>query len=86
MHDLTLSYGQFGPQFLLALLPLIIALVLWSVIIKGFALWHAARGSQKGWFIVLLLINTLGILEIIYLVFFRPTAPNAPAHHSPVRE
>jgi methionyl-tRNA synthetase len=86
MHDLTLSYAQFGPQFMLALLPLIIALVLWSVIIKGFALWYAARGSQKGWFIVLLLINTLGILEIIYLVFFRPTAPNVPAHHSPVRE
>lgn len=47
------------------------ALILWSVIWKGIALWHAARGSQLGWYIALLIINTVGILEIIYLLFFR---------------
>ncbi len=48
--------------------PLIIAIVVvWSLIWKGFALWKAAGLRQKYWFIAILLINTLGILEIIYL-------------------
>lgn len=47
-----------------ALLPLI---VLWSLFWKGLALWHAAKRGQKVWFIVLLVVNTLGILEIVYL-------------------
>jgi len=50
------------------LLYLIIA---WSIIWKAIAVWHAARNSQLGWFIALFIINTVGLLEIIYLVFFR---------------
>ncbi len=42
-------------------------LILWSVIWKGIALWKSGRLNQKGWFIVLLIVNTLGILEIIYI-------------------
>jgi len=50
--------------------PLIIALaIVWTFIWKGFALWRAAELHQKYWFIAILLINTLGILEIIYLFF-----------------
>lgn len=41
---------------------------LWSIVWKGLALWVAARRQEKIWFILLLLINTLGILEIIYLL------------------
>ncbi|MBI2409952.1 hypothetical protein HYV30_02830 [Candidatus Kaiserbacteria bacterium] len=54
------------------LLPIIFIVVLWSLAIKGLALWHAARNTQKGWFIVMLVVNTIGILEIIYLIWFRP--------------
>lgn len=46
-------------------------LAAWTIVLKGFALWHSARGSQTGWFIALLIVNTIGILEIIYLLFFR---------------
>ena len=46
-------------------------LALWSLIWKGFALWHAARNHQKAWFVALLILNTLGILEIVYIFFFR---------------
>ena len=49
----------------------LITLTVWSLIWKGVALWFAARNYQKGWFIALLILNTLGILEIIYLLFFR---------------
>ncbi len=46
---------------------LIILLVAWSLLWKGLALWRAAKRADKWWFIAFLIINTLGILEIIYL-------------------
>jgi len=50
--------------------PLFLALaIIWSLVWKGLALWKSAGLRQKYWFIVILLINTLGILEIIYLYF-----------------
>jgi hypothetical protein len=53
---------------LLAVPAWVVALVLaWSLVWKGLALWRAALLRQKWWFIVLLIVNTLGILEIIYL-------------------
>jgi methionyl-tRNA synthetase len=63
-----------APGFLLSLAPFIVVIALWSITLKGFALWHAARGHQKWWFIALLVINTVGILEIIYLIWFRPAS------------
>ncbi len=45
-------------------------LAIWSMIWKGFALWRAARNNQKNWFIAMVIINTFGILEIVYLFFF----------------
>jgi len=38
-------------------------------ILKGCALYRAARKQSKGWFWVLLLLNTLGILPLLYLIF-----------------
>lgn len=56
--------------------PWIILLALiWSVIWKGIALWESARRSHKGWFIAILLISTLGLLEIIYLYGFGRKTP-----------
>lgn len=46
------------------------ALIVWGVVWKGFALYRAGKQSQPGWFVALFLINTLGILEILYLAFF----------------
>ncbi|MES2225464.1 MAG: DUF5652 family protein [Patescibacteria group bacterium] len=50
---------------------LLAAVTLWSLAWKGVALWFSARNHQKAWFVVMLIVNTLGILEIIYLLFFR---------------
>ena len=76
MHGLSPWYAQdYSPfmfGFMGAFLPLLIVVALWTIVLKGFALWHAARGGQKGWFVALLFINTLGLLEIIYLIWFRP--------------
>ncbi len=47
----------------------LVLLALWSLPWKGVALWKASRLSHKKWFIVLLLINSLAILEIFYIFF-----------------
>lgn len=52
------------------MLIILLAIALWSIPWKGFALWKSARRGESIWFIILLLINTAGILEILYLFFF----------------
>lgn len=57
-------------QFLQQNLWLIVVAALWSVPWKGVALWKSARQSDKKWFIALLVVNTLGLLEILYIFVF----------------
>lgn len=46
--------------------PWIVLVLLWSLLWKGLALWRAARRGETAWYVVLLIINTIGILEIVY--------------------
>ncbi len=57
-------------NFLMSNQWLIVSAVLWSIPWKGIALWKSARGNSKGWFIALLVINTLGLLDIVYIFGF----------------
>lgn len=43
----------------------------WELIWKGIALWKCGRNKQLVWFIFILILNTVGILPIIYLLFFQ---------------
>jgi Family of unknown function (DUF5652) len=49
---------------------LLAVLVIWSIIWKGVALWKAARNSHTAWYVIMLIVNTVGILEIIYIFGF----------------
>lgn len=51
-------------------ISLFVILMVWAMVWKGIALWKAARNGSKPWYIVLLLVNTVGILEIVYIFFF----------------
>ena len=46
-------------------------LLVFEVVMKGFGMWHSARNGQRNWFIAILVLNTVGILPIIYLQFFQ---------------
>lgn len=48
-------------------------LALWSLFWKGLALWKSARNNERYWFVALLVINTAGILEMLYLFLFAKT-------------
>jgi hypothetical protein len=45
---------------------LLALLLVWVLVWKGLALWRAGRRNETAWFVALLILNTLGILEIIY--------------------
>ena len=51
-------------------LILIMLAVVWDMPWKGVALWRAGRNGHLIWFIALLVVNTLGILPIIYIFAF----------------
>lgn len=42
--------------------------VIWELVWKGLALWRAGKNEDMAWFIVILLVNSLGIIPIIYLL------------------
>ena len=56
---------------------LALVILVWILIWKGLALWRAAQKESKWWFIAILVFNTVGILEILYLfVFSKPKDEN----------
>ncbi len=53
--------------------PVIYFVFIWTLFWKGFGLWYAGKNKQKYWFIAMFLLNTVGILPIIYLFIFSKT-------------
>ncbi|MFA6917761.1 MAG: DUF5652 family protein [Candidatus Gracilibacteria bacterium] len=48
----------------------VVLLAAWTIPWKVVALWRSARNNSKVWFAFLLFVNTVGILEIIYIFGF----------------
>jgi hypothetical protein len=71
MHDWAGGWGSMigSPLFAGPFIGLFLILALWSFFWKGLALWHSARRGHTWWFVIMLVVNTAGILEIIYLFF-----------------
>lgn len=47
--------------------PWLVLIMVWSLTWKGLALWKASKNNHLIIFIILLVLNTIGIAEIIYL-------------------
>lgn len=48
----------------------LILLAFWELPWKGIALYRAARMGSRLWFVILLIVNTVGILPILYIFVF----------------
>jgi len=55
-------------------LGILILLLLWTLPWKGVALWRASHRKEKKWFTALLVLNTLAVLEILYIFVFSKRA------------
>jgi hypothetical protein len=51
-------------------LALMTILAVWTFAWKGVALWKSAKKDHLIWFVVFLIVNTLGVLEILYIFIF----------------
>lgn len=71
-----MNYSQLTPEQLAEILNnprfviMLSILSIWALIWKGIALWKASKNNSIPWFVVLLAVNSVGILEIIYIFFF----------------
>lgn len=63
---------NFGPYYSWWWIPVLV----WSLVWKGSALWRAAGQKDKVWFVILLLVNTVGLLEIFYLYVWPKISKN----------
>jgi hypothetical protein len=59
---------DFCPTEFMWFIPLIVLLVLWELTLKLLGMWKAARRKELLWFLLIAIINTAGILPLIYLI------------------
>jgi hypothetical protein len=52
-------------------------IIIWTLIWKGIAMWKAARAGSKVWYVVLMVVNTVGILEMIYIFWISKRAAHS---------
>ena len=61
---------------------LLLLIIAWCLAWKGVALWKASRKSDKWWFIAILVLNTLAVLEILYIfIFSKKKKPDQSSFH-----
>ena len=63
--------ANISPLVLLSLALILIILIIWENIWKGIGMWKSAKNNQLHWFIAIFVFNTIGILPIIYLLYFQ---------------
>jgi len=47
---------------------LILLITIWEAVWTGLAMWRSARLKHTIWFVIFLIVNLLGIPEIVYLI------------------
>lgn len=66
--------NMFGFPELAVFLPLIIAIALFDAVLKIVAMWKAARRNELLWFVLIAVLNTAGILPLVYILLRRKEA------------
>jgi hypothetical protein len=87
MHSFGWGMGGFGPAAPFAFFGvLMFAGIIWSLAWKAWSLWLAARRGEKIWFGLLLIANTFGILDIIYIFLVAKKSDKKEASPAPKAE
>lgn len=69
-EDIYVTLGEYLGVTAGAALVLVMILSIWTLIWKGLALWKASKKNSIPWFVIILVVNTVGILEILYIFIF----------------
>jgi len=76
-------YGSYYQDSGLGFIKLMMPFMLIDLILRGFALWKAARKDQNVWYIFLLIVNSMGILPLIYLLLNRDKSESSKKTKKP---
>ena len=69
MVDVTNNLDFLGNTYNISgMIGFLMLLALVDLCLKGWGMWRAARMEKKYWFIALLLVNSVGILPLIFLL------------------
>jgi methionyl-tRNA synthetase len=49
------------------IIALVVVLGIWEAVWKAIALWRAGNDRNLLWFVLMFVLNTVGILEIVYI-------------------
>jgi hypothetical protein len=49
---------------------ILVLLGAWDIVWKALGLWKSARKGDKAWFVLILILNTVGILPMAYIYIF----------------
>jgi Family of unknown function (DUF5652) len=63
--------------------PFLYVIMVLDLLLKGIALYKSAGRKQTVWFVALLVINSVGILPIIYLFLQKDIALSSTAKSAP---
>jgi len=86
MNQELFAQLNIDPSLIAGLIAVLIILAIWDLIWKGIALWKCGRNNQLAWFVCILILNTVGILPIIYLLFFQKKQGQMPVRNKKVRK
>ncbi len=65
---------------------MIISIGIWDLVWKLTAMWKARGRNSKGWFVVLMVFNTAGILPIIYHLYTKKKVKPASQPVQPISQ
>ena len=66
-----MNYLRYGESWDWNTFGFLIPFTILDLVLKGFALYKSARKGQNIWFVALLVVNSMGILPLIYLLLNR---------------
>ncbi len=55
-------------QLMGSMMMVVVLFVVLELVLKGLALWRAARMNMPGWFVALLIINSAGIFPLVFII------------------
>jgi hypothetical protein len=66
------------PTWLGSSLLVFVPLIIWETVWKGIACYKAGTHKQGWWFFWMFILNTVGILPILYILFFQKKEEQMP--------
>lgn len=56
-------------KYVLLVVVVLLIVAIWDIVWKLLAMWRASKRNEPVWFVLIMIINSMGIVPILYLIF-----------------